>query len=230
MRGTTTALLVALVALTACAGQVEAQVGDSQPVSIGAGSRPSTDERGGLAAAEAKAAANPQDLQSQLDLGAAYYNADSLRLAADAFRRALAIDAASVPALVNLGVVLNDLGLAPEAVGYLEQAVALKPDDVAARTNLAMAHYTSGDIETAVRLLVQVIERDPGNQLAHFQLGAAFADAQLFEEALSEWRAVIAADPETAAGKQALQNIQRVEAIFAAERVRQQQDAIRSSR
>jgi len=200
-------MLVAVMAITICAGPSVAQVPDS---------------------VVAQAAQNPGDLKAQMDLGTAYYEADFLEGAARAFRQALAIDSSSVPALVNLGVTLNDLGQAQEAVIYLERAVALRADDATARTNLAIAYHSLGETERSVGLLRQALEQDPDHQLAHFQLGVAFAEARLFEEAVTEWQAVVAAGPQTAEGQQAQENLQRVEAIFAAER--QRQDAIRSRR
>ena len=187
-------------------------------------------EAAGLAEIEARAAADSGDFQAQLDLGAAYYQADRLEDAVGAFLRAVALDSTSVPAWVNLGVALVDLGRVDEAVSALERALAVHPDNPAALTNLAIAHYTSGRTETAVGLLTRAIAIDSGDQLAHFQLGIAFADTKLFEEAVREWQAVIAAGAETAAGRRALKNIERIEGIFTAERLRQRQDAIRSRR
>jgi tetratricopeptide (TPR) repeat protein len=171
-----------------------------------------------LTEAIARAQASPGDAEAQHDLGVLCYEADRLEDATAAFRRAVAIDSTHVPALVNLGVALIDLGRAEESLAHLARAVRLSPDDVSALTNLAIARYSLGDIEAAVGGLVQAIELDPGNQVAHFHLGIAFAEAQLYEEAVREWQAVTAADPDSPAGIQATRNIERVESILKLER------------
>ncbi len=206
-------MVVALLATLIGAGRTPAQAPERPPE---------------VTAAEARAAASPRDLDALMDLGEACYNADLLEEAAGAFRQAVAVAPESVPALVNLGVTLNDLGQAQEAATHLERALALRPEDAAVRTNLAIARYTLGETERAVELLTQVIEQEPANQLAHFQLGVMFAEARLFEEAVAEWQAVVAAGPETVEGRQARENLERLEAILASERHRQRQDAIRS--
>ncbi len=192
----------------------------------GTGWAPAAAEGVDLAGAEAGARVSPGDLQALLALGAAYYEADSLDQAVAVFQRAVAIDSTSVPALVNLGVTLIDLNRAEEAVAVLERALTLRPADAAILANLGIGHYAAGRTEEAVGLLQQAIALDPGNPLAHFHLGIAFAQAQLYEEAVREWEAVIAAGPETSAGKQALDNIERIKGIYRAERRRNQQETL----
>jgi hypothetical protein len=47
---------------------------------------------------------------------------------------------------------------------------------------------------------------DPKSQDAHFNLGVAFAEANIYGEAIREWEAVIAIDSTTSVGQQAKQN------------------------
>jgi len=214
------------------------RVGDRVPATVrlsliavvmlqaGVGWLPVAAEGVDLAGAEARAQVAPGDFQAQLDLGAAYYEADRLEEAAAAFRRAIEIDSTSVPALVNLGVTLIDLDRVEEAVPVLEHALAVRPEDPATLANLGIAHYAAGRTEAAVGFLLQAIALDPGDPLAHFHLGIAFAQARLYEEAVREWQAVIAADPEAVAGRQALENIERIEAMYRAERMRNRQEAM----
>jgi cytochrome c-type biogenesis protein CcmH/NrfG len=56
-------------------------------------------------------------------------------------------------------------------------------------------------------MYVKALSIDPESQLAHYNLGVAFADAGIYKEAIREWNAVVAAGPSTDAARQAQDNI-----------------------
>jgi predicted O-linked N-acetylglucosamine transferase (SPINDLY family) len=66
------------------------------------------------------------------------------------FRHALLLNAAHVPALNNLALLLTDLGRPLEAIPLLETAAALRQDLPEISNNLGMALVASGQIEPAV--------------------------------------------------------------------------------
>lgn len=66
------------------------------------------------------------------------------------FRHALLLNAAHVPSLNNLGLLLTDLGRAQEAIPLLETAAALRDDLPEIQNNLGMALVASGQIEPAI--------------------------------------------------------------------------------
>jgi tetratricopeptide (TPR) repeat protein len=80
-----------------------------------------------------------------------------------------------------------------------------------------MAYYALGEVEKAVAGLVRAIEIDPGSQVAHFQLGVAFAEAGIFREALREWLRVVAIDATSAAAEQARRNVATVRTMLGEE-------------
>ena len=51
---------------------------------------------------------------------------------------------------------------------------------------------------------------DPNNVEAHFNMGVAFADAQIFDEAVTEWQRVIELDPDGTAAQVCRDNIQMI--------------------
>ncbi len=63
------------------------------------------------------------------------------------FERALGIDDAYVPALINQGICSAAQGLSDEAVGYLEKAVALDESSTDALYNLRLAYRQQGDFK-----------------------------------------------------------------------------------
>ncbi|WP_198299806.1 tetratricopeptide repeat protein [Tumebacillus avium] len=50
-----------------------------------------------------------------------------------------------------------------EASAYLEKAVEQQPDSTAPRNNLSLAYYYQGDIDKAIEIATEVLERDPSN-------------------------------------------------------------------
>ena len=82
--------------------------------------------------------------------------------ARELFERALTIDPDNAAAHLNLGLLLANSRWR-EAAGHLRAALRLKPDDVAARNNLATILVKQGECAEAVRLLDEAIRLQPGD-------------------------------------------------------------------
>ena len=83
------------------------------------------------------------------------------RVAANHFRRAIAADGKNAEAHFHLGRLLLSQGDSEEAKRLLNAAVKLRPSDVPARINLAMALDQCGDFGGAVQRLEQALKLDP---------------------------------------------------------------------
>jgi protein O-GlcNAc transferase len=66
------------------------------------------------------------------------------------FRHALTLNAAHVPSLNNLGLLLSNVGRAAEAIPFLEIATALRPDIAEIHNNLGMALLATGQLEPSI--------------------------------------------------------------------------------
>lgn len=86
------------------------------------------------------------------------------------YEAALASKPDYVEALTNLGAVLAMSGRLPEARTRFERAVELRPRDPVARFNLALVYEGLGDQTAAIRELRQVLEIEPGHELARQRL------------------------------------------------------------
>jgi tetratricopeptide (TPR) repeat protein len=111
-------------------------------------------------------------------------------LAEPAFRVAVEGDAKNAEALANLGISLANLNRDAEARKYLEQAVAIDPDDVAAHFSLAVVHERLRNESLAVPQYEAALAKDPAHlqalaQLAdlHLRSGRAADAAQLYRRA-----------------------------------------------
>lgn len=80
------------------------------------------------------------------------------------FRRALDIDPEAFEPLVNLGGVLLNLGRPREAIGYNQRAVARRPNNALANSQLGLSHFDLNDLDLAEQYLKIAVRLDP----AHF--------------------------------------------------------------
>lgn len=159
-------------------------------------------------------AGNSRDHEAAYELAKHYYNQGNRDQAEKGFRRVLSIKGDYVPALVNLGVVLNEAGKSEEAIPFFDQALAVSPGDGLALCHKGQALYALKRHEEAIRLYLEALERHPGFQLAHYWLGIAFADAGIYREALVEWRRVVSIDPESEIGRAAAEGIEVVQPLI----------------
>ncbi|MDJ0864593.1 MAG: tetratricopeptide repeat protein [Myxococcota bacterium] len=101
-------------------------------------------------------------------------------------------EAARIHALV--GAVRMERGEPELAAASYERALALEPDFVEARANLALARLQLGDDEDAVRALGAAIEAGHGNAGLHVALATALAARGREAEAAGHYRRALALD------------------------------------
>ncbi len=123
----------------------------------------------------------------------------------------------NVRALVHAGLVLEDLGRKDDALVRYRQATEVAPDDPRPFVNLgSLLYFGFNKTFDAKEALRRALELDPDNADAHFNLGVLFADATLYREARVEWERV-AAGPDGPAKALALQNLEKIRPLLAAQ-------------
>jgi tetratricopeptide (TPR) repeat protein len=153
-------------------------------------------------------AQNAADYEAAYELGKHYYDQGNRDQAEKGFRRVLEIKPDYVPALVNLGIVLNEAGKSEDALRQFDRALALNPKDTGILCHKGQALYALKRREEAVRLYVEAIGLEPKSQLAHYWLGIAFADAGIYREAILEWQKVVDVDDGSELGRAAAEGIE----------------------
>ncbi|MBZ5585105.1 MAG: tetratricopeptide repeat protein [Acidobacteriia bacterium] len=126
------------------------------------------------------------------NLGTIAYQQRKFRRAAECFRKALEADPETFDALVNLGGALLALNEIDEAIGCNVQAVARRPKDALAQSQLGVSYFAVGNFELAVKHLELARQIDPGHfsspQLAlaeiHLRRGEKRQAADVLEEYL----------------------------------------------
>jgi tetratricopeptide (TPR) repeat protein len=106
----------------------------------------------------------PQFADAWNELGTIAYQTQKYARAEECFREALRHDAQAFEPLVNLGGVLVTVHRADEAWQYNASAVALRPNDALAHSQLGMNYYQLGDLDLSVKHLERARAIDP----AHF--------------------------------------------------------------
>lgn len=98
-----------------------------------------------------------------------------------------------------LGRTYQEDGKPKEAAFFLGRAHALRPADIPALIRLAQTELINGRLEEADAHFHQVLVLDPGNANAHFGLGQVAHTKQDFQQAIEQFEAALASQPEATA-------------------------------
>jgi superkiller protein 3 len=161
-----------------------------------------------------RVAQDSTNYELQFELAGLYYDMGELLMSARHYEKAAELSPDSTKALVNLGVVLNEMGRSEEAIEKYERALAKNPKDTKALCNLGLAYYGTGEYAKAMRQYKTALEIAPESLEAHYNLGVAFADAQIYREAIAQWSKVIELSPESDAARAAKANIEVIRELI----------------
>jgi len=140
--------------------------------------------------------------------------------AGDEFRKAIAANRDSIPAHLNLGVVLASTGDLKGAAEQYEETLRIDPTNTNAHYNLAILLGKEDKHEQAIVHLQAVLRIDPNDLSARFLLAGELVKSDRLEEALAEFSGVTLADPDN---EEAL--LERVKLL---QRMRQYKQALES--
>ncbi|HSE21944.1 MAG TPA: tetratricopeptide repeat protein [Pyrinomonadaceae bacterium] len=114
--------------------------------------------------------------------------------AAGEFRKAIEAQPESVPAYVNLGTTLTQLGELKEAAAQFDKALRLEPSNLTAHFNLAILLANDNQHEQAVAHLHAVLTTNPNDLDARMFLARELEKVGLVDEALREYSRLAEAD------------------------------------
>ncbi len=121
---------------------------------------------------------------------------EGFRLAREAVDKALAIDADSARAHAQAGFLAmsHDRDLST-AAKHLERALEIAPDDFPSMLNAARLAQSLGRVEQAAAMDQYVVDHDPVNARAHYNLGVDLFYAGHRDDAIASWRTTLALSP-----------------------------------
>ena len=155
----------------------------------------------------------PASAQLRSDIAALLAEAEAaLRLkdtasAEGVYRLALRQDADCAAAHRGLGAICFASARREEGLAHLERAVALAPQDIAARSALANAYATLGRFESAAAECRAALAFAPHTVELHYLLGRVLRDGGWIADARAEFVAVLALDARHAASAHQLGRI-----------------------
>ncbi len=135
---------------------------------------------------EAAVQADPEDINSRVGLGLAYYQAGKFGVAMNVFEKVVQLDPKERRGYNYLGLIYMNLGLNDEGLDAFKKLVELDPNNADAVTNLGAAYFKKGNIKESVDLFQKAISMKPYSPLAHKNLGFAYSVMRKWPEAIDE--------------------------------------------
>ena len=112
---------------------------------------------------------------------------------------------------VRLGEAHRKAAMYDRAVDAYKRAIVLAPRDLDLHTNLATLMLESGDAEGAIRQYRAIVDADPSKTDAWLNLGAAYGNAERYEQARTAWDMVLTLDPGNRSARGNLRMLDRIE-------------------
>ena len=196
--------------LAAAIGLAAAGVGDGQAQVEGTPAPPDS-----LRIIESAVAAD-SSFENLYRLGIAYLDRDRALEAVRTFSRCTKLRPDEVKAWVNLGASEDAIGHGNDARKAYRKAIEIHPYDEIAFCRLAASLYASNLRSQGVDTLRVTIEKHPRSYCAYFTLGVAYADAQIYREAIRAWEKVVEFAPDTPEAESARESIATLKQLIVA--------------
>jgi predicted O-linked N-acetylglucosamine transferase (SPINDLY family) len=142
------------------------------------------------------ASLDPDDAETESNLGTTLSAQDKLDEAVAAFRRALAIRPDYAEAHYNLGNALRKQQAVAPAIAAYRHAIALRPDYVDAYNNLGLALHEQGAPDEAVAAYGQALAIRPSAVDVLHNLGNLLMELKNFDGAIKAYRLVLGMQPD----------------------------------
>ncbi len=107
----------------------------------------------------------PQDYESLVAMGHQYMDAENYTIAAESYRRALAIED-NVDIRVDFGTCLHGMGLSGRALEEFRKVLRMEPDHGIANFNMAVVSYAVGQPDSARAYAKRYLELEPNGRAA----------------------------------------------------------------
>jgi tetratricopeptide (TPR) repeat protein len=156
---------------------------------------------------EAAVAKDSTNFDKNYRLGVAYLDRDRAVDALRIFERCTKEKPKEVKAWVNLGAAYDAVGKGDLARQQYRTALAVNPQDEIGLCRLGASLYAGGFRPAAMDTLRLALQRHPNSYCAYFTLGVAFADAQIYNEAIKCWQKVVELSPDSPEATSAKESI-----------------------
>ncbi|HEX8551567.1 MAG TPA: tetratricopeptide repeat protein [Abditibacteriaceae bacterium] len=130
--------------------------------------------------------------------------------AIESMRQAYELEPSRLEGRLNLGAALFLTGQHQEAIGHFKYVLAFDGQNTMALLNLAAAHDALGQLDESIAVLETLIERRPQWRDAHYNLGVAYYKQKNYPKAEDALRAELQLNPENTLARELLNTIYRL--------------------
>jgi tetratricopeptide (TPR) repeat protein len=134
---------------------------------------------------------DPRNAKAEDNLGLIFETGGNMAGAIEAYRSAIARQEETSPSdeqpYVNLGNLLAEQGRSQEAIGPLQKAVAIAPNNAYCHLTLGVFYRKAGEMKKARQQLLLATELEPDNAIVHYQLGRLYKDTNDLVHAKAEF-------------------------------------------
>lgn len=150
-----------------------------------------------IAAAEQAVANNPTNVEQQIDLGIAYFDAQRYADALTAFQHASILEPESAHAYNWIGRAYYYLGPPQKAIAAYEQAIALSQASIDPYFGLGILYVAQlGDYEAGVAAFRRGLDQHPEARFVRAFIGSTYARMGRFDEAIASLQQTIDQQPD----------------------------------
>lgn len=120
------------------------------------------------------------------------------------------------PILFRMAQLSGELGKTSEAVGYLRSLLKAEPANNEARLELGRLLYETNDLPGSIAETSKILESDPKQVDALYNLGAIYANLNKPDTAREYWNRAVASDPASDSGKRSKEGLLKLGPAVAA--------------
>jgi len=114
------------------------------------------------------------------------------------------------PILLRMAQISSELGKRADAISYLQQLVKADPKSVDGHLELGRLLYENKDVEGSLRETLKILDINPKQVDALYNLGAIYANLNNAQLARTYWNRAVASDPNSDSGKRARDGLNKL--------------------
>jgi tetratricopeptide (TPR) repeat protein len=111
------------------------------------------------------------------------------------------------PILFRMAQLSGELGKTTDAVGYLRRLLKVEPTNNEARLELGRLLYETNDLQGSIAETAKILESDPKQVDALYNLGAIYANLNKPDAAREYWNRAVASGPTSDSGKRSKESL-----------------------
>jgi TolB-like protein/DNA-binding winged helix-turn-helix (wHTH) protein len=123
-------------------------------------------------------------------------DAELQRLQGEAALKAVALDPQSAVAHLRLAMYYDEISRRQKADEHNRIARELEPDHPLIQSEISWKLFTTGHVDQAIAMQRRAVNRDPLNRISRQNFGAMLVACERYDEARSEFEAVLELDPD----------------------------------